>query len=461
MASLQGTGTAALAVVRRVLKSWPLLLALMVFTPLGFVAGFNVRQASLTMSSTATLLKETRDLRNFLLTAEATQARNLDDKIAALDKASASTAALVAKTSTASQNAALSDSLGAVTVASTTLHKAIDSENLAYFRKINADLVGLQSIEERVRNQAEASSDWQSIYYDQFKRFLKWIGAVSFLTIMAIALFSLALCNPGFRKIIARTGTISAFGVSINLSDLQSVRASVTTRELQIETDVKSIYARTLRDSGLAAEFLRLMRQVEVIFKSNGVDLKQRKYRATLFVPGFVGQELVQATRYDGNDRVGDESKIGRRFSVRYGIIGKAWRLQTCLYYPNVQNTNNNLVRDWGFTGEEAKPYSASMPTGPSASLMAFSVSDVGDAPPLGVIYIEAEGGDQLHPANHVAKLSIDDPDKNGRSSADRFAYNEIWAKLDDAVKENLRKRLSRLQKLMQWNDKIQEGAGR
>jgi hypothetical protein len=90
---------------------------------------------------------------------------------------------------------------------------------------------------------------------------------------MAVALCSLALCNPGFRKIVARTGTISAFGVSINLSDLQSVRASVKTRELQIENDVKSIYARTLRDSGLAAEFLRLMRQVEFIFKSNGVDL--------------------------------------------------------------------------------------------------------------------------------------------------------------------------------------------
>ena len=152
MASLQGTGTAALAIMRRAFTSWPLLLALIVFAPLGFVAGFNVRQASLTMSSTATLLKETRDLRNFLLAAEATQARNLDDKIAALDKASASTAALVAKTTAVSRNAALNDSLGAVTVASTTLHKAVDSENLAYFRKLNADLVGLQSIEERVRN---------------------------------------------------------------------------------------------------------------------------------------------------------------------------------------------------------------------------------------------------------------------------------------------------------------------
>ena len=272
------------------------------------------------------------------------------------------------------------------------------------------------------------------------------------------------ISNPAFRAAIARTGSVTAFGVTINFNDLQSVRASIIARDTALDKDIVLAYTNTLRRSKLNEQFLKLMDEIVKAFGVLGVNLGQVEYRATLYVPGFVGQELIQATRYAGNwlAKLGDERVVGRRFSVRYGIIGKAWRLQASQYFPSVDNNEKSLLREWGFTQDEITPNVAG--ANPKGSLIAFSINDVGNAPPLGIIYLEASGPDKFHPANLAGRsLSANDlvGDQSGLTTADKFADDEIWKKLPPGPIQRLKAQLIRLQVQLRWNDKIHDGVGR
>ena len=48
-------------------------------------------------------------------------------------------------------------------------------------------------------------------------------------------------------------------------------------------------------------------------------------------------------------------STRGRRLSIRFGIVGRAWRLGTSDYDPDVSTDPDELVKNWGVTHEEAK----------------------------------------------------------------------------------------------------------
>ncbi|GIQ75961.1 hypothetical protein [Bradyrhizobium sp. RD5-C2] len=45
----------------------------------------------------------------------------------------------------------------------------------------------------------------------------------------------------------------------------------------------------------------------------------------------------------------------GRRKSIRFGAIGKAWRLESSDYSPAVSTQRNDLIKDWGMTAKEAE----------------------------------------------------------------------------------------------------------
>jgi hypothetical protein len=317
-----------------------------------------------------------------------------------------------------------------------------------------------------LQKKIDASSDFSAIAFDQLRRFLKWIGAISFLTIVAVVLLIIIMSTPKIRTILAKSGSISAFGLTFNFNDLQSVRASIAEREGKIETDAAEVYTTALRSADVERLFRQVMQNIEQRFSKLEVDLQSIRYRATLYVPGFVGENLVQATRYCGTWNLKDERAVGRRFSVRYGIIGKAWRLRSCQYNPNVHNENKALIRDWGFTEDEATPFRPIPDNSivPRASLMAFVLTDISNLPPLGVIYLEAEGANTLHRDKFLANGSGLEQvlsDGSGLTRADKYASENIWEKIDPNATARLRSRLVRLQRELRWNDKIEGGVGR
>lgn len=447
---------------------WALLLALILFLPLGFLAGYEVKQPSLNVASTKSLLSVIDKIEGQIAAAEARGAGASADSLAKLQPVRTDLEAIknTANRLPVSNRAELTTKINIALDDMDSLKAAAFVRESKFDEELAGDLRELRSLRKQIYNGANASKDFPSILYDQFCRFLKWVGAVGFLGIITLLLFlTIWTSNPAFRAAIARTGSVTAFGVTVNFSDLQSVRASIIARDSALDKDIILAYTSTLKRSKLNEQFQKLIEDIKNALLATGVDLSQVKYRATLFVPGFVGQELIQATRYTGTwqERLGDERVVGRRFSVRFGIIGKAWRLQTSQYFPSVDNNEKSLLREWGFTQEETTPHTSSAsPT--TGCLMAFSINDIGNAPPLGIIYLEADGPNKFHPANPAGNQSAAMTlvgDQSGMTKADKFADNEIWKKLPAASVQKLKDQLIRLQAQLRWNDKINDGVGR
>src|SRR6202030_4080153 len=116
------------------------------------------------------------------------------------------------------------------------------TQNIKYDRAIIQQENQIRQLESGIRNKLNASSDFWASFNDQLRRFLKWIGAISFLTIVAVVIICILMINPHFRRIFAKSGSISAFGVTLNFNDLQSVRASIAARQTEIESDVAQAY---------------------------------------------------------------------------------------------------------------------------------------------------------------------------------------------------------------------------
>ena len=121
-----------------------------------------------------------------------------------------------------------------------------------------------------------------------------------------------------------------------------------------------------------------------------------------------------------------ERTVVGRRFSVRYGMIGRAYRLRTPLYNWDVDNKENHLVRYWGLTRGEAYKQGAH-----GASLLAFPIPPDPNSDPLAIVYIEAIGKNQFMPnvtLNVLEAAAPNDPD--GRVGADVLASDKIWKPL-------------------------------
>jgi hypothetical protein len=450
---------------RQVFNWWALILPLMVFLPLGFYSGYEVRQPSLVMEATQDLLKRLREVEAFLVKAEIDQPMDIANEAGKLTDTITETKAALEKLSSSSTGL-LQSKLDTINRQVEAIQTKVRAQNIKYDSAISQQIGQIRQLEYGLHNKVDASKDTTAIVFDQLRRFLKWIGAISFLTIVAVVLFIVMMSTPKIRSILAKSGSISAFGLTFNFNDLQSVRASIAERETKIESDAAQAYITALRSAGVERLFRQVMQNIEQQFTKLGVTLQSIHHRATLYVPGFVGENLVQATRYSGNWNLKDETVVGRRFSVRYGIIGKAWRLRSCQYNPNVHNENKDLIRDWGFTEAEAIPFQPSSDNSnvPRASLMAFVLTDIGSLPPLGLIYLEAEGANVLHTDNVLTsgpELEQVLSDGSGLTRADKYASESIWEKINPNATARLRSRLVRLQSELRWNDKIEGGVGR
>ncbi|HLJ29774.1 MAG TPA: hypothetical protein VKY85_23905 [Candidatus Angelobacter sp.] len=82
-------------------------------------------------------------------------------------------------------------------------------------------------------------------------------------------------------------------------------------------------------------------------------ELMNKQVRSTIHVPDMLFDEaLYQLIEYYPEY---PQSSHGRSFPVRYGIIGKAWRLEESQYAEAVPTVKEQLIFEWGMTKEEAE----------------------------------------------------------------------------------------------------------
>jgi hypothetical protein len=111
---------------------------------------------------------------------------------------------------------------------------------------------------------------------------------------------------------------------------------------------IRLLLEQTVEDSGLK--------------KNDGTQLARAKdFRCTLYIPDLMFEDmlyqLIDYYPWDGR------ASAGRTFSVRYGIIGRAWRLRQNMGEDNVQKNFAELMENWGMTCEEARRQSRQRPS--------------------------------------------------------------------------------------------------
>jgi hypothetical protein len=115
------------------------------------------------------------------------------------------------------------------------------------------------------------------------------------------------------------------------------------------------------------------------------VNLKTARVRSTIYVADLLfADSLYQLLDYYPSA----DGPHGRVFSARYGIIGKAWRLQESDYDPSVTKNENELKKGWGMTSAEA----------PSAghgkqSFACIAFKRTGRQGMLGLLYLDSPEG--------------------------------------------------------------------
>ena len=125
-------------------------------------------------------------------------------------------------------------------------------------------------------------------------------------------------------------------------------------------------------------------------------DLMNNHVRSTIHIPDMLFDEaLYQLIEYYPES---SQSSHGRSFPVRYGIIGKAWRLEESQYEAAVPTAKEKLIFEWGMTKDEAAE------AGKDRQSFGCIVLKKGQKP-LGIFYLDAPGHAIFGDANTWQKL--------------------------------------------------------
>lgn len=177
--------------------------------------------------------------------------------------------------------------------------------------------------------------------------------------------------------------TIDLFGTKLEFSKDKVDEVSLSAGEMFSGVGKKIDAAFQLNTSRMELEdcFRRTMEAIRAKIEPNSWP---ENFRATLHVVDIVyGETLYQLIDYF--PRGGGK---GRRKSIRFGIIGLAFRSEQDQLEPNLQTSRPDLIKGWGMTGHEAA-YAG----GKGEAFACFVLRAPGSihSPLLGLLYMDAK----------------------------------------------------------------------
>ena len=162
----------------------------------------------------------------------------------------------------------------------------------------------------------------------------------------------------GIARPLLRRISIGGVEIEFNLENLREraeetkvsfddliLRANKEYQVLAAQQELKSHLANALRTA------------LPRILAAHGLNLQPPNLRATIHVSDIVFENyFYQITDYFPDQ--GSGWPVGRRFSQRFGIIGRAWRLNKSMgrgdAVASSENAITHLIERWGMTYEEA-----------------------------------------------------------------------------------------------------------
>jgi hypothetical protein len=173
------------------------------------------------------------------------------------------------------------------------------------------------------------------------------------LAILAVAyvLFIHDKGNQALMKLVSRFRRVKAAGIELELSweGASETRAFTDRQFRELRTLASSEFDRLVGVWSIDERHEHLVTNhiIPVLQAAPG----DSEFRSTIHVPDV----LFRGSLYQLIDYYGDApGKRGRAFSIRFGIVGRAWRLGEPQIEGRVPTNSEELVREWGMTRGEA-----------------------------------------------------------------------------------------------------------
>lgn len=147
--------------------------------------------------------------------------------------------------------------------------------------------------------------------------------------------------------------SVKMFGAEFVMSEegRQQVTKGVREAFQEYRNQAKAEYDRLAGANNIRGKLEQVLSTIKVQVEGKEKSLKEiTGLRCTIHVPDAIFAE----TMYQLLDYYPMSGGRGRIFSVRYGILGKAWRSGESITKENVPKDKRELILDWGMTREEA-----------------------------------------------------------------------------------------------------------
>jgi hypothetical protein len=216
--------------------------------------------------------------------------------------------------------------------------------------------------------------------------------------LVVLAALATLFSRPGRTLLEPLLGRVTKLGVGTFSVELSETGARATRDEVQ---GTAKRYAAVLD-----AELRRLahaygVRSVlqSVVTEALDEAEQQTGYRATVHIQ----DPLYVAALYQLVDYYPGGNGGGRRFSIRFGILGRSWRLQRSLYEPEVPaDEPDTLITAWGMTREQA--------SGAAKGRRSFVCALLRhERKVVGILYMDAEKDDRAFGPDALVKDALGD----------------------------------------------------
>jgi hypothetical protein len=175
---------------------------------------------------------------------------------------------------------------------------------------------------------------------------LVWPLVVVFALLVAITDRGRRLLRPILRRIRKVTGP-GGFALELSVEAAAATKADVEGAIRDFSVALRDEFERLAY-----AEDVRNRLAATVQDALSGHELPAgHDYRATV----HVRDALYVDALYQLVDYWPGGTGAGRRYSTRFGMLGRAWRLGTSEYEDDIPTTAEDLIKGWGMTQEQAE----------------------------------------------------------------------------------------------------------
>jgi hypothetical protein len=269
------------------------------------------------------------------------------------------------------------------------------SANLSYLEEVlrnerRAAASAVRDMDERVKALQKTigpEKAWDALIEALFKQGGGFLAAIVWPLVL-LALFVYLVRSPDaprrLRSLLGGFKSVKLGIAEVVLNDSEQAKATTEDAFAGLRLQAKLHFDLWVQRTNLRQKLEEVVEAVKASVKDGTGEEMDPSTRCTLHVEDIVfADTLYQLLDYFPTTPIQGR---GRVFSVRFGIIGRAWRLKESQTQGQVVTKARDLIEQWGMTSEEAKSAASSR-----KSFLCVLLKDA-DKGLVGVFYMDAKG---------------------------------------------------------------------